>query len=139
MAPAKNKKEKSTIRIRHGHDAMNRLGEAGQLIGELLDSELFDDRSDKEPTFDAVTYAFMDFMWETAEIINELVNRERPETVKGWIEPKRDVLLAELQKRGLDQSADAREAFRKIDAVLSWVDDWPRQRKRAKTPEDFAG
>ena len=139
MAPAKNKKEKSTIRIRHGHDAMNRLGEAGQLIGELLDSELFDDRSDKEPTFDAVTYAFMDFMWETAEIIHELINRERPETVKGWIEPKRDVLLAELQKRGLDQSADAREAFRKIDAVLSWVDNWSRQRKRAKRPEDFGG
>ena len=137
MAPAK--KEKSTIRIRHGHDAMNRLGEAGELIGELLDSELFDDRSDKEPTFDAVTYAFMDFMWETAEIIHELINRERPETVKGWIEPKRDVLEAALQKRGLDQSADALDAFRKIDAVLSWVDNWSRQRKRAKRPEGFGG
>jgi len=133
MAPAK--KEKSTIRIRQGYDAMSRLGEAGELIGELLNSEFFDDRSNSEPTFDAVTCAFMDFILETIEIGHELVNRESPETVKSWIEPKRDVLLAELQKRGLDQSADALDAFRKIDAVLSWVDNWSRQRKRAKTPE----
>jgi hypothetical protein len=54
--------------------------------------------------------------------------------VKRWIEPKRDVLLAELKRRGLDQSADARHAFQKIEAVLGWVDAWPREDQRAPGP-----
>ena len=117
MTPAK--KEKCSIR--HGYDAMDRIEEAGELIGGLLD----DNKSDSKQTSDAVTYAYMDFIVETIEIGHELVGRDSPDTVKKWIEPKRDVLLAELQKRGLDQSADARHAFRKIEAVLKWVDAWP--------------
>jgi hypothetical protein len=73
----------------------------------------------------------MDFMMETIEIGHELHDRHSPDTVKHWIEPKRDVLLTELQRRGLDQSPDARHAFQKIDAVLAWVDDWPRQHQHA--------
>ena len=35
------------------------------------------------------------------------------------------------QRRGLDQSPDTRHAFRKLDAVLSWVDGWERQQQLA--------
>jgi hypothetical protein len=115
MTPAR--KEKCSIR--HGYDAMNRIEEAGLLIGALLKDQPGTGR-------DAYHLAYMDFQMETVEIAHQMHNRHSPETVRAWIEPKRDALLAELQRRGLDQSADARHAFRKIDAVLSWVDDWER-------------
>ena len=119
MTPAKKEK----YSIRHGYDAMNRIEEAGELIGELLK------RDDYHPG-DAVDCAYMDFIMETIEIGHELRDRHSADTVKHWIEPKRDVLLAELQRRGVDQSPDARHALRKIEAVLAWVDDWPNQLKR---------
>jgi hypothetical protein len=124
MTPAK--KEKCSIR--HGYDAMNRIEEAGELIGELL-------KRDRYTAGGAVDCAYMDFLMETIEIGRELHDRHSPDTVKRWIEPKRDVLLAELRLRGVDQSPDARHAFRKIEAVLAWVDDWPNQLLRfAETP-----
>jgi hypothetical protein len=120
MTPA----EKEKCSIRHGYDAMNRIEEAGQLIEELLKDQPGTGR-------DAYHLAYMDFIMETIEISYELVERNKADTVKHWIEPKRAGVLAELQRRGLDQSADARHAFRKIDAVLRWVDDWERQRQTA--------
>lgn len=125
MTPARKEK----YSIRHGYDAMNRIEEAGELIGELLREQTGSD----EAAYNAVNGAFMDFMMEVLEIGHELRDRYNPETVKDWIEPKRDTMFAELQRRGLDQSPDARHAFRKIEAVLSWVDDWQRQRERAAT------
>jgi hypothetical protein len=87
---------------------------------------LLQDQPGREAVRDAVFSAYMDFQEDIGQIGHELWAKCSPETIKQWIEPKRDVLLAELQKRGLDQSADALHAFRKIDAVLNWVDDWPR-------------
>jgi hypothetical protein len=112
MTPAR--KEKCTIR--HTYDAMNRIEGAG-LIAELL-------KDQPGSGTDAYHLAYMDFIMETVEIVYPLQGRQSPTTVTEWIEPKRDALLAELQQRGLDQSADARHAVRKIDAVLKWVDDW---------------
>jgi hypothetical protein len=120
MTPAK--KEKCSIR--HGYDAMNRIEEAGELIEQLFGDQ-------RGTGTDAWHLAYMDFIMETIEIGHELRDRHSPDTVKRWIEPKRDVLLAELQRRNLDQSPDARHAVRKIEAVLAWVDDWPRQQQHA--------
>jgi hypothetical protein len=66
----------------------------------------------------------MDLIEETGEIGHELLGRYSPDTVKNWIIPKRAALLVELKRCGLDNVADARHAFCKIDAVLSWVDRW---------------
>jgi hypothetical protein len=41
------------------------------------------------------------------------------------VEPRRDILLADVKRRGVDQTEHAQCAMRKIDAVLSWVDAWP--------------
>jgi hypothetical protein len=106
------------------------MEEAGELIGELLGG----DEADR-----AVFCAYMDFQMETIEIIHELVERADPARVKNWIEPKRDILAAELKRRGLDQSAEARDALRKIAAVLAWVDDWQGQRERAAEAPVIAG
>jgi hypothetical protein len=115
MTPAR--KEKCSIR--HGYDAMDRIKEAGELVGDLLKDQPGSGR-------DAYHLAYMDFQMETVEIAHQLHNQHSPETVRAWIEPQRDAMLAKLRRRGLDQSADARHAFNKIDAVLSWVDDWDR-------------
>jgi len=114
---------------------MNRIEEAGQLIQQLLKDQPGTGR-------DVYHLAYMDFMMETIEIAHQMHNRQSPETVKDWIEPKRAALLAELQRRGLDESPDARHAFRKLDAVLSWVDEcereWERKRQAvAKLPAIF--
>jgi hypothetical protein len=69
----------------------------------------------------------MDLVMESAEIGHELVERRAPQTVKDWLEPKRDILLDGLKRRGMDQTEDARCAFRKIAAVLDWVDSWDTQ------------
>src|SRR5262245_4510924 len=116
MTPAR--KEKCSIR--HGYDAMNRIEEAGDLIGELLKQKLGSDGA-----YDAAKGAFMDFIMEALEIGHELRDRYNPDTVKNWIEPKRAVLLDALKQHGLDQATDARLAFQKIDAVLRWVNSWP--------------
>jgi hypothetical protein len=115
--------KKERCDIRHGYAGADRIEEAGELFGELL--------GDKSDADRAVFCAFMDFQMETVEIIHELVERSDPDTVKDWLTPKRDILAAELQRRGLDQNPAARAAFRKIDAVLNWVDDWDAYRQRA--------
>lgn len=120
---------KENCRIRHGYDAMDRIAQAGSLIAELLK-----DRPGGKPADDAVSCAFMDFMTETIEIGHELRNRQSSAIVKRWIEPKRDILLAELKRCSLDQTEDARLAFRKIDAVLNWVDAWPGADTPANAP-----
>ena len=120
MTPSR--KEKCSIG--HGYDAMNRIEEAGQLIGQLLKDQPGSGK-------DAYCLAYLDFQMETVEIAHQMHNRHGAETVKDWIEPKRAAVLAELQRRGLDQSPDTRHAFRKLDAVLSWVDGWERQQKLA--------
>ena len=68
----------------------------------------------------------MDFVMETVEISYQLVQRRDPETIKSWVEPKRDILLADLKRRGMDQCGNAQCAMRKIEAALRWVDSWPR-------------
>jgi hypothetical protein len=67
------KKEKCSVR--HGYDAMHRIEEAGELIGELLKDQIGD-----KAACDAVNGAFMDFIMETIEIGHELRDRHSPET-----------------------------------------------------------
>jgi len=90
-----DKKERTDIR--HGHAAMDRMEEAGELIRELVG-----DHAEQ-----AVECAFMDLEMESIEIGHELIERRDPQRVKGWLEPKRDILLDGLKRRGMDQSEDA--------------------------------
>jgi hypothetical protein len=106
--------KKERIDVRHGYQAMDRMEEAGELIGQLIGDHA-------DPT---VECAYLDLVIESAEIGHELVENRDPQTVRNWLGPKRDILLAELQRRGIDQSEDAQCAVRKIAAVLSWVDSW---------------
>jgi hypothetical protein len=117
--------KKQRCDIRDGYTAADRIEEAGELIGALFG----DNQTDRD-----VYCAYMDFQMETVEIIDELVERGDAARVKAWLQPKRDTLAAELKRRGLDQTGDARHAFSKIEAVLSWVDDWERQRAGAAAP-----
>jgi hypothetical protein len=128
MTPAR----KAKLGIRHGYDAMKRIEEAGELIEQLLGDQ-------PGTSADAWHLAYMDFIMETIEIGHELRDRHSPDTVKRWIEPKRDTLFAELERRGLDQSAEVQLALQKIGAVLAWVDDWPRQHERAAKAPPIAG
>ena len=110
--------KKERCDVRNGYAAMDRIEEAGELIEGLLGDHA---------ACDAVNVAYMDLMMESIEIGYELRDRHSPETVKRWIELKRDILFAELKRRGLDHTEDAQCAIRKIGAVLRWVDDWQRQ------------
>jgi hypothetical protein len=111
---------KARCRIRQGYDALDLVGEAGELIGQILEK---DDWNDYNP-HDPIDCAYMDMIMECAAIGHELVEQRDPERVKAWVVPKRDILLAEVKRRGLDQAQDAQFAFRKLDAVLTWLDTW---------------
>ena len=82
---------------------MDRIREAGELIGELVGR-------DADKTVDS---AYMDFVMETVGISYQLVQRHDPETIKSWVEPKRDILLADLKRRGMDQCENAQCPMRK--------------------------
>jgi hypothetical protein len=121
-----DKKERTDIR--HGYAAMDRMTEAGELIGKLFGEDAHEN-ADK-----LVFHAFMDLVMESAEIGHELVETRDPQTIKDWLEPKRDVLLDGLKRRGMDQSQDAQCAFRKIEAVLDWVDSWAAPKTATVAP-----
>jgi hypothetical protein len=111
---------KERCRIRHGYDALDLVDEGGQLIGEALGKN---DWNDYDP-HDPVDGAYMDLIMECAGIGHELVEQRDPERVRKWIIPKRDILLAEVKRRGLEQSPDAQFGFRKLEAVLTWLKTW---------------
>ena len=105
---------KAACCIHHYEDAMQHIREAGEMIAPLVGFG-----ADQ-----AVTFAVMDLEFETSELLYEFYEQRGAQTVRDWLEPKRDVLLAHLKQRGVDTSEDALGAFRKIEEVLKWVDAW---------------
>ena len=106
--------------IRSGYDAVDLIREAGELIIWVL--------APTPPTLHPAAY--LSFITEQVDISGCLIDRRDPLTIKKWIEPKRDAINAELTKRHLHQTPEARLAMRKIDATLDWIDSWTHNASR---------
>ena len=105
------------LSVRTGDSAAKRLEEAGSML-----ETLFYDRPRSNKAF----MAFMELQLETAEIQQNLYDRQESDAIEllRWILPKQRILARELKRRHMQQRPEARFACRKIQAVMDWVIDW---------------